>query len=50
MLEMDDRDHDVWIDLTSHCSLFKIVDEMASKIIWGRVHQLIVWGVDKESG
>ena len=47
---MDDRDHDVWIDLTSHCSLFKFVDEMASKVIWGRVHQLIVWGVDKESG
>lgn len=47
---MDDRDHDICIDQTSNCSLFKFVDEMASKIIWVRGHQLVVWGVDKESG
>lgn len=45
MLEMDDRDHDICIDQTSNCSLFKFVDEMASKIIWVRGHQLVVWGI-----
>jgi len=28
----------------------KFVDEMAGKIIWGRDQQLILWGLDKESG
>ena len=48
-VEMDDQEHDVWIDLTSHCSLSKFVDEMAGKIIWGSGQQLIVWGLDKDS-
>jgi hypothetical protein len=47
-IEMDDQE--LWIDLTSHCSLSKFVDEMARKIIWGSGQQLIVWGLDKESG
>jgi len=49
-VEMDDQEHDVWIDLTSHCSLSKFVNEMARKIIWGSGQQLVVWGLDKESG
>jgi len=49
-VEMDDQEHDVWIDLTSHCSLSKFVNEMAGKIIWGSGQQLVVWGLDKESG
>ena len=42
-VEMDDQEHDVWIDLTSHCSLSKFVNEMAGKIIWGSGQQLVVW-------
>jgi len=49
-VEMDDQEHDVWIDLTSHYSLSKFVNEMAEKIIWGSGQQLVVWGLDKESG
>ena len=49
-LEMEDSRHDVWFDSRSVFNLSNFVEEMASNIIWGPSQQLIVWGVDIESG
>jgi len=43
------QQHVVWFDLTSSCNLSKFLEEMKSKIIWGREQQVIVWGLDKET-
>jgi hypothetical protein len=43
------QEHNVWLDLTSSCSLSKFLELLAGKIIWGREQQVIVWGIDKES-
>ena len=49
-VEMVQQEHDVWFDLSTQCSLSKFVEEMRTNIIWGRDQQLLVWGVDKDSG
>jgi hypothetical protein len=49
-VEMVEQEHVVCLDLSSECSLSKFVEKMTEKIIWGRDQQLLVWGVDKDSG
>ncbi|KAJ1267767.1 hypothetical protein BS78_07G083300 [Paspalum vaginatum] len=49
-LEMQDSEHDLWIDTRTGYSLDTFVEDMAALIIWGSSQQVEVWGVDTDSG
>ncbi|WVZ93804.1 hypothetical protein U9M48_039759 [Paspalum notatum var. saurae] len=50
MLDMQEQEHEHWIDITRGYSMQDLIDDMATKIIWGSSQELQVWGVDTESG
>ncbi|KAJ1259142.1 hypothetical protein BS78_10G131300 [Paspalum vaginatum] len=49
-LEIQEQQHEHWIDTTRGYSLKDFIDDMDTKIIWGGNQDLEVWGVDSESG
>ena len=50
VVDLDAQEHDLWFDSSNVYTLNGFVDDMASKIIWGRSQQLVIWGVDIDSG
>jgi len=46
VVDLDAQEHDLWFDSSNVYTLNDFVDDMASKIIWGRSQQLVIWGVD----
>jgi len=50
VVDLDAQEHDLWFDSSNVYTLNSFVDDMASKIIWGRSQQLLIWGVDIDSG
>ncbi|CAN6201219.1 unnamed protein product [Urochloa humidicola] len=49
IMEMDEQKHETWFDICSGYNLNKFVEDMATKIIWGRSQTLVVWAVDTDS-
>uniref|UniRef100_A0A0E0LKI9 Transposase MuDR plant domain-containing protein n=1 Tax=Oryza punctata TaxID=4537 RepID=A0A0E0LKI9_ORYPU len=50
MLQMSDQEYDWWADSSSGYSLDQFHDELASKVIWERSQEIVVWGLDIEIG
>ncbi|RLN09703.1 putative Mutator protein [Panicum miliaceum] len=49
-LEIAEEEHEIWFDRRNGYSLDKFVKDMTGKMIWGRTHTLIIWGVNIDNG
>ena len=49
LVEMADKEHEIWLDRTVQYSLGRFYDDMATKIILGSSQTLSVWAIDNGS-
>ena len=50
LVEIVDREHELWLDRSVGYSLAQFHDKMATKIIWGPGQTLSIWVLDSDSG
>jgi hypothetical protein len=48
--EMDEQEHELWVDGSSGYSHDRFIEDMTGKIIWGTSQALSVWVLDTETG
>jgi hypothetical protein len=49
VVEMDDQEHELWLDRSVGYSLAQFHEDMATKMIWGPSQALAIWVLDNET-
>jgi hypothetical protein len=50
LVDMAERQHDLWLDRNNQYTLAQLQDDLATKIIWGPSQTLVVWVLDQDTG